>query len=137
MTASTDHAASIRWRLFGTLFVPAAAVLIAGTVTTYLTVVPPFIDAYDQALLESALAIAAHVKPASDGRLELSLPPDALAIVRADSKDSVFFRVTAADEVGCEPGSHECQPHGVPDQRVVFNDQHAHERVLRRRTRPK
>ena len=97
MTASTDHAASIRWRLFGTLFVPAAAVLIAGTVTTYLTVVPPFIDAYDQALLESALAIAAHVQPDAGGRLELSLPPDALAIVRADSKDSVFFRVTAAD----------------------------------------
>jgi two-component system sensor histidine kinase TctE len=97
MTAPTDQAASIRWRLFGTLFVPAAAVLIAGTVTTYLTVVPPFIDAYDQALLESALAIAAHVKPDSDGRLELSLPPDALAIVRADSQDSVFFRVTSAD----------------------------------------
>ena len=97
MTASTDHAASIRWRLFGTLFVPAAAVLIAGTVTTYLTVVPPFIDAYDQALLESALAIAAHVQPDPDGQLKLFLPPDALAIVRADSKDSVFFRVTSAD----------------------------------------
>ncbi len=97
MTAPADHAASIRWRLFGTLFVPAAAVLIAGTVTTYLTVVPPFIDAYDQALLESALAIAAHVTPDPDGRLVLSLPPDALAIVRADSKDSVFFRVTSAD----------------------------------------
>ena len=97
MTASTDHAASIRWRLFGTLFVPAAAVLIAGTVTTYLTVVPSFIDAYDQALLESALAIAAHVQPAPDGRLELSLPPDALAILRADSKDSVFFRVSSDD----------------------------------------
>ena len=81
MTASTDHAASIRWRLFGTLFVPAAAVLIAGTVTTYLTVVPLFIDAYDQALLESALAIAAHVQPDANGRLELSLPPDALAIL--------------------------------------------------------
>jgi two-component system sensor histidine kinase TctE len=97
MTAPADHAASIRWRLFGTLFVPAAAVLIAGTVTTYLTVLPPFVDAYDQALLESALAIAAHVRPDADGRLELKLPPDALAIVRADSKDSVFFRVSSAD----------------------------------------
>jgi two-component system, OmpR family, sensor histidine kinase TctE len=91
------NATSIRWRLFVTLFVPAAAVLIAGTATTYLTVVPPFIDAYDQSLLESALAIAAHVQPGADGRLELSLPPDALAIVRADSKDAVFFRVTSAD----------------------------------------
>jgi two-component system, OmpR family, sensor histidine kinase TctE len=94
---SQAEALSIRWRLFGTLFVPAAAVLIAGTVTTYLTLVPPFIDAYDQSLLESALAIAAHVQPDANGRLELSLPPDALAIVRADSKDSVFFRVTSAD----------------------------------------
>src|SRR5512147_2985890 len=97
MMAPTERAASIRWRLFTTLFVPAALVLCAGTVTTYLTVVPPFVDAYDQALLESALAIAAHVKPDADGRLELSLPPDALAIVRADSKDSVFFRVSSAD----------------------------------------
>jgi two-component system sensor histidine kinase TctE len=97
MTGPAEHAASIRWRLFGTLFVPAAVVLIAGTVTTYMTVVPSFTAAYDQALLESALAIAAHVKPDPDGRLELSLPPDALAIVRADSKDSVFFRVSSAD----------------------------------------
>jgi two-component system sensor histidine kinase TctE len=96
MTA-TERSTSIRWRLFVTLFVPAAVVLIAGTVATYLRVLPPFTEAYDQALLESALAIAAHVRADDKGHLELSLPPDALAIVRADSKDSVFFRVSAAD----------------------------------------
>ncbi len=97
MTARPERATSIRWRLFATLFVPAALVLCAGTVTTYLAVAPPVTDAYDQALLESALAIAAHVQPNANGRLELKLPPDALAIVRADSKDSVFFRVSSAD----------------------------------------
>jgi two-component system sensor histidine kinase TctE len=97
MMAPAERTASIRWRLFATLLLPATGVLIAGTATIYPTVVPPVIDAYDQSLLESALAIAAHVKPDANGRLELSLPPDALAIVRADSKDSVFFRVTAAD----------------------------------------
>jgi two-component system sensor histidine kinase TctE len=97
MKAPAENAASIRWRLSVTLFVPVAAVLVAGTVGTYLTVLPPLVDAYDQALLESALAIAAHVQADENGRLELSLPPDALAIVRADSKDSVFFRVSAAD----------------------------------------
>jgi two-component system, OmpR family, sensor histidine kinase TctE len=92
-----EQASSIRWRLFVTLFLPAAAVLVAGTVAMYLRVLPPFTDAYDQALLESALAIAAHVRANENGHLELSLPPDALAIVRADSQDSVFFRVGAAD----------------------------------------
>jgi two-component system sensor histidine kinase TctE len=96
MTAA-EKSTSIRWRLFVTLFLPAAAVLVAGTVATYLRVLPPFTDAYDQALLESALAIAAHVRADDKGHLALSLPPDALAIVRADSKDSVFFRVSAAD----------------------------------------
>jgi len=97
MTTPINSASSIRWRLFVTLFVPAAAVLVAGTTSTYLTVLPPFTDAYDQALLESAVAIAGHVQADAGGRLELSLPPDALAIVRADSRDSVFFRVSAAD----------------------------------------
>jgi two-component system, OmpR family, sensor histidine kinase TctE len=124
MTAPADHAASIRWRLFGTLFVPAAAVLIAGTATTYLTVVPRFIDAYDQALLESALAIAGHVKPDQSGRLELSLPPDALAILRADSKDSEFFRVSSADGTFIAGDADLPDPERLPRNRLQTDAQY-------------
>jgi two-component system sensor histidine kinase TctE len=97
MTAQTDNRASIRRRLIVTLFLPAAVVLTAGTVSDYLTALPPLTDAFDQALLESALAIAAHVQPDSDGRLALHLPPDALAVLRAHSKDSIYFRVGTRD----------------------------------------
>ncbi len=97
MTAPPDNRASIRRRLFITLFLPAAAVLIAGTVIDYLTALPPLTGAFDQALLESALAIAAHVHTEPDGKLTLDLPADALAILRADSKDSIYFRVGTGD----------------------------------------
>ena len=62
MTVPSDNRASIRRRLFITLFLPAAAVLIAQTAIDYLTALPPLTAAFDQALLESALAIAAHVQ---------------------------------------------------------------------------
>jgi two-component system sensor histidine kinase TctE len=97
MKARTDDRASIRRRLLVTLFLPAAIVLTAGTVTDYLTALPPLTDAFDQALLESALAIAAHVQADSDGRLALHLPPDALGMLRAQSKDSIYFRVGTRD----------------------------------------
>jgi len=97
MTVPPDNRASIRRRLFITLFLPAAAVLTAGTVIDYLTALPPLRDAFDQALLESALAIAAHVQTDTSGNLRLDLPSDALAVLRADSKDSIYFRVATRD----------------------------------------
>jgi len=97
MTAPPDNRASIRRRLFVTLFLPAAAVLSAGTVIDYLTALPPLTAAFDQALLESGLAIAAHVHTEPDGKLRLDLPADALAVLRADSRDSIYFRVGARD----------------------------------------
>ena len=88
---------SIRRRLLVTLFLPAAAVLTAGTVSDYFFALPPYLDAFDQALLDSALVVAAHVQRDATGHLNLALPPDALAVLRAGSQDSSFFRVSAAD----------------------------------------
>ena len=97
MNALTDSTPSIRRRLFVTLFLPAAVVLLAGIVTDYLFALRPFTQIYDRVLLESALVIAAHVQPDTDGRLRLTLPPDALTVLRSDSQDSIFFRVDSAD----------------------------------------
>ncbi|HZF29242.1 MAG TPA: sensor histidine kinase [Gammaproteobacteria bacterium] len=88
---------SIRRRLFVTLFLPAAAVLIAGTVSDYFLALPPYTDAFDQELLDAALVVAAHVQKDPTGRMSLSLPVDALAVLRAGSLDSLFFRVSKAD----------------------------------------
>jgi two-component system sensor histidine kinase TctE len=97
MKAPRNSTTSIRRKLLLTLFLPAAAVLIAGTVSDYLTAMSPLTDAYDQALLDSALVIAAHVREGADGRLDLVFPMDALDVLRADSRDSIYFRVSSAD----------------------------------------
>jgi two-component system sensor histidine kinase TctE len=88
---------SVRRRLFVTLFLPAAAVLTAGTVSDYFLALPPYTDAFDQELLDAALVLAAHVHEDPAGRLSLALPVDALAVLRAESLDSLFFRVSKAD----------------------------------------
>src|SRR5262249_13552469 len=88
---------SIRRRLFVTLFLPAAAVLMAGTASDHLLPLPPHTNAFDQELLDAALVLAAHVEKDPKGRLSLSLPVDALAMLRAGSQDSLYFRVSMTD----------------------------------------
>ena len=87
-------APSVRKRLLALVLLPAVLILTAGTLSDYLTALTPYRDAYDQALLDAALAVSAHVRPDAQGRPALSLPPDAIAILRWDSYDSVFFKVT-------------------------------------------
>ena len=97
MKAPKTNRTSIRRQLLLTLFLPVAAVLVAGTVSDYVTAVRPLTNAYDQALLDSALVIAANVRADKDGHLRLALAPDALDVLRADSRDRIYFRVTSAD----------------------------------------
>jgi two-component system sensor histidine kinase TctE len=97
MNAPADSTPSIRRRLFVTLFLPAAVVLLAAIGSDYLFALRPFTQVYDRVLLESALVIAGHVQPDPTGQLRLTLPPDALAVLRSDSQDSIFFRVDSAD----------------------------------------
>lgn len=97
MMARSDRSTSIRRRLLVWLLFPTVAVLVVGAISDYLTALPPFRDAYDQALLDSALVVAAHVSPDEQGHLHLSLPPDAEAVLRADSRDAIYFRVASAD----------------------------------------
>jgi two-component system sensor histidine kinase TctE len=89
-------APSIRKRLLALLVAPAVLILTVGTLSDYFTALTPYRDAYDQALLDAALAISAHVRADPQGRLTLSLPPDAIAILRWDSYDSIFFKVTSS-----------------------------------------
>ena len=88
-------APSIRKRLLALLLLPAVLILIAGTLSDYFTALAPYRDAYDQALFDAALAVSAHVRADARGRPTLSLPPDAIAILRYDTYDSIFFKVTS------------------------------------------
>src|ERR1700753_3414508 len=84
---------SIRKRLLALLLLPAVLILTAGTLSDYFTALPPYRDAYDQALFDAALAVSAHVRADAQGHRTLSLPPDASAIWRAASDDSISFKV--------------------------------------------
>jgi two-component system, OmpR family, sensor histidine kinase TctE len=90
------HARSIRRRLLALLIVPALILLMAGTVVDYVASIGPVEDAYDQALIDSALAIGRQVHADASGAATLALLPDAVSILRADSFDSVYYRVSTA-----------------------------------------
>src|SRR4051812_37629187 len=85
---------SIRRRLFALLLLPSVLVLAAGTLSDYFTAVTPFREAYDQSLIDGALAVAANVKLDATNKPKLTLPPEAVAILRADSSDTVYSRVS-------------------------------------------
>lgn len=94
MHPQTERTRSIRRRLFALLLVPSVLVLAAGTLSDYFTAVTPFREAYDQSLIDGALAVAANVRMDANNKPTLTLPPEAVAILRADSSDSIFYRVS-------------------------------------------
>src|SRR5688572_29257544 len=90
-------AASIRRRLLALLVVPATLVLLAGAASDFISGISPVRDAYDRALADAALAIAGHVRTDATGHLSVELPEEAIAMLRTDSADSIFFRVMGPD----------------------------------------
>jgi len=88
---------TIRRRLLLTLFLPAVLVLAGGTVADYYATVAPLDRAYDDALIDTAVAIASYTRKSASGDPELALPPELLAVLRPDARDSTFFRVGLSD----------------------------------------
>ncbi|HEY2686366.1 MAG TPA: sensor histidine kinase [Steroidobacteraceae bacterium] len=97
MRPPPDQVPGIRKRLLGLLILPALVILIAGTVLDYVTSINPVDEAYDQQLVDGALAIAGHVRADPAGGATLELPNDAVSILRADSYDTVYFHVASLD----------------------------------------
>ncbi|MEJ0034787.1 MAG: sensor histidine kinase N-terminal domain-containing protein [Gammaproteobacteria bacterium] len=97
MSTKSERVPSVRRRLFALLLLPAIGVLIAGTLSDYFTAAAPFREAYDQALIDTAIAVSTHVEVDQDGKPKIVLPPDAVSILRADSYDSIYFRVSGPD----------------------------------------
>jgi two-component system sensor histidine kinase TctE len=98
MTPPDRPAPSVSRRLLGLLLLPLALLLGFGVFIDYRTGSAPIRAAYDRALHEMALAVAAHLHDAdADGRIDADLPPQAVAVLRADSVDSIYYVVRAAD----------------------------------------
>jgi two-component system sensor histidine kinase TctE len=110
--APPSNVPAIRKRLLGLLILPAIVILVAGTVLDYLTSVSPIEDAYDASLIDATLAIAAHVH-VENGTPALTLPADAVSILRADSRDTIYFNVSSAG------GRYIAGDAGLPEARDV------------------
>jgi two-component system sensor histidine kinase TctE len=88
---------SIRRRLFALLLIPTAAIAAAATYGAYRTALAPFEAAYDKALLDAALAIASNIEARDASGPTLSLTRDAVSVLRSDSLDTIYDRVSGDD----------------------------------------
>jgi two-component system, OmpR family, sensor histidine kinase TctE len=88
---------SIRRRLLALLLIPTAAIAALATYSAYRTSLAPFEAAYDQDLLDAALAIASNIEAGRGARPALSLTADAVKVLRSDSQDSIYYRVSGGD----------------------------------------
>lgn len=97
MTPHVEASATIRRRLLLLLLGPTAALLLAGAAIDYFTGLAPLRAAYDQSLADAALAVAAHVRTDSQGHVSMDLPPQAVAVLRTDSTDEIYYLVLGPD----------------------------------------
>ncbi len=78
------------------LVAPLLALILLTAIPAYLLAIKAANDAYDDELLDPAIAIARYVRLNED-RIEVDLPPVALEALRVDTINRIFFRVTGPD----------------------------------------
>jgi two-component system sensor histidine kinase TctE len=83
---------SLRQRLTYWLVGPLLVLVAAGSFVSYRIALDAATDAYDSALLDPALAIAAHLRQ-SGGPVHLELPGAALEALRFDAEDRIYYQV--------------------------------------------
>jgi two-component system, OmpR family, sensor histidine kinase TctE len=96
MSVVTD-APSIRRRLLALLLIPTAAIAAVATYYDYRTASTLFEAGYDRALLDAALAISSNIQARDGEQPRLALTPDAVTMLRTDSLDQIYYRVSAGD----------------------------------------
>jgi two-component system sensor histidine kinase TctE len=100
MSAALNAAAgsmTIRRRLLLILLAPLTLLLSLGIALDYAAGTAPIDAAFDQALANEALAIAAQLHPQTDGSIEFNLPAQAIEVLRADKDDAVYYLVLGPD----------------------------------------
>lgn len=97
-------AGSLRVNLLRLLIPSVAAMLAAGSVAAYYFSIAPAADAYDQALVNSAIALSGRIRT-QHGRPVFDLTSEAEAVLRTDKYDTIYFvvrdpkgRVIAGDQ---------------------------------------
>jgi len=97
MSAALESVPSIRRRLLALLLIPTAAVAAVATYSDYRTASTLFEAGYDQALLDATLAVASNIEARDDGNSMVALTPDAVTMLRTDSLDTIYYRVSTGD----------------------------------------
>jgi len=96
--ASPARGFSIRRRLLLLLSAPLALLLTAGVLIDYFSTISPLSAAYDQVVASSIVAVAAHLDIGADGRVKSELSDQAIAVLRADNHDEIYYLVLDADD---------------------------------------
>ena len=125
----SSPAPSIRRRLLG-LLMPALGALLAFNIWYDLrTAVEPTREAYDQALADMAIAVAAHVQY-RDGILSLDLSPQAALALRSNRFDDMHYLVRGPrGEVVAGTTDLPAAPLGVEHSPMFFDAQYLREPV--------
>jgi two-component system sensor histidine kinase TctE len=85
-------AGSLRVNLLRLLIPPVALILALGSIAAYYLSIDPAADAYDQSLINTAIALSERIK-VQDGRIAFDLPSAAEAVVRTDKYDKIYYVV--------------------------------------------
>jgi len=113
---------SLRQQLLRWLVTPLAVLLVSGALLSYAVALRSANVAYDRALLDPALTLAAHVKTVGD-RSVVDLPKVAQDMLRADSVDRRYLSVTsAAGELLAGQTEVPKPPSMAPDGHRMFYD---------------
>ena len=87
-------ARSLRAHLLRMLLPPIAALLGLGAVIAYYPSMEPATEAYDQALVDIAIAVGSHVRVTESG-YQFELPKAVEHVLMSDSYDKRFYRVVS------------------------------------------
>ena len=98
---------SIRGRLVLWLLPLLLLILVVSSLLDYQRSIAPVEAAYDQALADAALAVAARLRPSGD-RLVLDLSDQSISVLRADTLDRIYFSVIGPSgrSIGGDPDLH-------------------------------
>ncbi len=94
MTASRN---SVRIRLLVSLSSLLSILLLVGSISDYRSSLRPVLEAYDQALVETAIGLAAYLNT-NGPHVRFDLPARARALLQTDPRDTVTFRVLGPDD---------------------------------------
>ncbi|MDR3386605.1 MAG: sensor histidine kinase N-terminal domain-containing protein [Rudaea sp.] len=90
---ATDAKTTVRRRLLLTLLVPLALLLSVGVLVDFFNSTRTVRAAYDQGLANETVAVAELLRLDAGGAIKSDLPPQAVAVLRADNYDLIFYLV--------------------------------------------